>query len=450
VTVTNASSAPPSSGALPSKGPVVVHVFGRTDVGRTREHNEDAFAVADLTANRATLHPDVRTHISGERGSLFMVADGMGGAAAGEIASAMAVDVVLRELERLWVTASRHDPAAFAQALKRATASANAEINAFASQHPEYRGMGTTATIAGLLGDTLYLAQVGDSRAYLIREGVARQITKDQSLMQKLVEAGELTEEEAEHSERRNIILQALGPETTVKVDLTHQVVRRGDVLVLCSDGLSGQVGKDDIARVVSEEHDLVAVCKRLVDQANENGGPDNITVIAARFDGDGLEVAGQTDAVGHAIFPLPDTGQHPALPPPLADPDRPSPDGPPPTLAVESVPGDLADTLPAESFEPFESFTVPDGNAGLGGRSLDPPPSMASAPAVSDERSARGMAIALALLAALVAGVAWYVWDTAREVVPSRARDTLAPATPANPAPATPVNPPPGTSPRP
>ncbi|MDQ3950846.1 MAG: Stp1/IreP family PP2C-type Ser/Thr phosphatase, partial [Gemmatimonadota bacterium] len=401
--MTNASSAPPSSGTLPSKGPVVVHVFGRTDVGRTREHNEDAFAVADLTANRATLHPDVRTHISGERGSLFMVADGMGGAAAGEIASAMAVDVILRELERLWIQAPRHDAAAFAQALKRATAAANAEINAFATQHPEYRGMGTTATIAGLLGDTLYLAQVGDSRAYLIREGVARQLTKDQSLMQKLVEAGELTEEEAEQSERRNIILQALGPEATVKVDLTHQVVRRGDVLVLCSDGLSGQVGKDEIARIVSEEHDLVAACKRLVDRANENGGPDNITVIAARFDGDGLDVVGQTDEVGHAIFPVPDTGQHPALPPPLVDVDQPAPDGPPAQLSMGSTSADAAETLPPESFEPFESFTVPDSNTGSGAHASDAPPPASARPVVSDARRTRGMAIAIALLAVLV-----------------------------------------------
>jgi serine/threonine protein phosphatase PrpC len=434
VTVTNASSAPPTSGALPNKGPIVVHVFGRTDVGRTREHNEDAFAVADLTANRATLHPDVRTHISGELGSLFMVADGMGGAAAGEIASAMAVDVVLRELERLWIQASRHDAAAFAQALKRSTATANAEINAFATQHPEYRGMGTTATIAGLLGDTLYLAQVGDSRGYLIREGVARQLTKDQSLMQKLVEAGELTEEEAEHSERRNIILQALGPETTVKVDLTHQVVRRGDVLVLCSDGLSGQVGKDEIARVVSEEHDLVTVCKRLVDRANEAGGPDNITVIAARFDGDGLEVAGQADEVGHAVFPLPDTGQHPALPSPVADVDQPAADGPPHPLALRSARPEFADSLAQPTFDPIESFTVPDSNAGSGGRESDPAPPIASSPAVSDERRMRGMAIAIGLLVVLVAGAAWYVWETARDVVPDT-RDTLAPARPATPA---------------
>src|SRR6186997_1279296 len=113
--------------------------------------------------------------------------------------------------------------------------------------------MGTTATIAGVLADTLYLAQVGDSRAYLVRKGSAQQITKDQSLMQKLIEAGELTEEEAAQSERRNIILQALGPEATVKVDLTYQRIRRGDVLLLCSDGLSGQITKNDIVEAASE-----------------------------------------------------------------------------------------------------------------------------------------------------------------------------------------------------
>jgi protein phosphatase len=422
--MTNASSAPPSSGALPSKGPVVVHVFGRTDVGRTREHNEDAFAVADLTANRATLQPDVRTHVSGERGSLFMVADGMGGAAAGEIASAMAVDVVLREIERLWIGASRLDGASFAQALKRATAAANAEINAFAAQHPEYRGMGTTATIAGLLGDTLYLAQVGDSRGYLIRDGLARQLTKDQSLMQKLVEAGELTEEEAEHSERRNIILQALGPETTVKVDLTHQVVRRGDVLVLCSDGLSGQVSKEEIARVVSEEHDLVTVCKTLVDRANENGGPDNITVIAARFDGDGLDLAGQADEVGHAVFPLPDTGPHPALPLAPEDDDRPASNGPRAPMESGLPDTDLEEALPADSVESI-SVGAP---GGASGENQLASPGLPAKPTVSEQRRARGMAIAITLLAVLVAGAAWYVWDTAREVVP-RARDTTAPS---------------------
>jgi serine/threonine protein phosphatase PrpC len=284
-------------------GEVIVHVFGKTDVGRTRDHNEDSFVVADLTTGNATLKPEVRTHRPGERGSLFMVADGMGGAAAGEIASAMATEVVLQELAARWRSAPDTDTETFARALKIATEAANARIHRYAADHPENRGMGTTATIAGFLGDTLYLAQVGDSRAYLVRHGVAQQITKDQSLMQKLVEAGELTAEEAEVSERRNIILQALGPESVVKVDLTHQQVRRGDVLVLCSDGLSGQIRPTDIARIVTEDPDLVNACKAMIDLANENGGPDNITVIVARFDGEGLEVASSDEDVGHQTY---------------------------------------------------------------------------------------------------------------------------------------------------
>ena len=163
--------------------------------------------------------------------------------------------------------------------------------------------MGSSASIAGLLGDTLYLALFGDRRGFMVRNGVAQQITKDQSLMQKLVEAGELTAEEAEVSERRNIILQALGPEPAVKVDLTYQQVRRDDVLVLCSDGLSGQIRTGDIARVVQEQPDLVNVCKQLIDLANENGGPDNITVIAVRFDGAGLSVASAGEGVGHQTY---------------------------------------------------------------------------------------------------------------------------------------------------
>src|SRR4051812_23591710 len=296
----------------PDHSEILVHVFGRTDVGRTREHNEDAYVVADLSTNDASLQPSVRKHRVGQRGTLFMVADGMGGAAAGEIASQMATEIVLKELRENWMPLQQPSPEAFARCLKRAAQMANQQIHSYATTHAEYRGMGTTATIVGVLGDTLYLAQVGDSRAYLVRDGEFRQITKDQSLMQKLIEAGELTEEEAAQSERRNIILQALGPEPMIKVDLTHQVVRRGDTLVLCSDGLSGQVTKDEIGVMVTEATDLADACKRLIDRANESGGPDNITVIVARFDGSGLQPSVTEDEVGHRVFQLPDSGQTP------------------------------------------------------------------------------------------------------------------------------------------
>ena len=292
-----------TSNHTPLSSAVTVHVFGRTDVGRTREHNEDAFVVCDLETGNATLQPEVRTHVQGARGTLFMVADGMGGAAAGELASAMATDVVLSELDARWRRAAGTSAETFVIALKAATEAANARIHRFAIEHPENRGMGTTATIAGLLGDQLYLAQVGDSRAYLVRDGVAVQITKDQSLMQKLIEAGELTEEEAEVSERRNIILQAIGPEPTVKVDLTQQQLRRGDVLLLCSDGLSGQMHATDIATIATDSTDLVQLCKRLIDLANENGGPDNITVIAARADGATLLAPAAGDTIGYRPY---------------------------------------------------------------------------------------------------------------------------------------------------
>jgi PPM family protein phosphatase len=374
----------PTSGGS-GRGSVIVHVFGKTDVGRTREHNEDAFVVADLTADDASLQPAVRTHAAGERGSLFMVADGMGGAAAGEVASEMATAIVLRELRRDWSAHPAADGEAFAKAIRQAAAAANREINAYATNHAEYRGMGTTATIAGLLGDTLYVAQVGDSRAYLVRDGVARQITKDQSLMQKLVEAGEITEEEAEHSERRNIILQALGPEATVKIDLTHQQLRRGDTLVLCSDGLSGQVSRDEIAQVVRQEADLMAVCKRLIDMANGAGGPDNITVIAARFDGEGLESAAAGDDVGHHVFPLNDgtsTPVHGVEP-------------------VDDGPRNRRTTVPVDMASPTST-----------------PVATGEAPMVSAERRARGRAIQRLLLVTLVVAIGlaafWFIGHAA------------------------------------
>lgn len=298
-------------------GDVIVHVFGLTDVGRTREHNEDSFLVVDLTEDNDTLQPEVQTHVGGSRGSLFMVADGLGGAAAGEIASDLAVRTVHEYLRTHWSNSADEGAEAFATAIKGAAETANQRIYAYAQEHPENRGLGTTATIAGLLGDTLFLAQVGDSRAYLLRDGVARQITKDQSLMQRLVEAGELTPDEAERSERRNIILQALGPEPSVRIDLTYQTLRRGDTLVLCTDGLSGLVKKDEIAEVVSQAPDLASACRELIERANENGGPDNITVIIARFEGEGLSDAGPEDRVGHAVFPLAGMLDTPSAPQP-------------------------------------------------------------------------------------------------------------------------------------
>jgi PPM family protein phosphatase len=166
--------------------------------------------------------------------------------------------------------------------------------------------MGTTVTAAGIFGSELYLTQIGDSRAYLVRGVDAIQLTKDQSLMQRLVDAGELTEDEAEQSERRNIILQALGPDPRVKVDLTHQSIRRGDVLILCSDGLSGLVRRDEFAILARRHADPPELCAALIDLANARGGPDNITVVAARFDGSGLAEPNGAEVVGYRAYSMP------------------------------------------------------------------------------------------------------------------------------------------------
>jgi protein phosphatase len=291
-----------------SNAPVKVEVFGRTDVGQTRDHNEDSFLVADLTRRNASLQPDVREHDVGPRGSLFIVSDGMGGAAAGEIASDMAVDTVYTHMIGEWGNDQENTEQRFAYRLKEAVEIANERIHEYAKAHVEHRGMGTTTTAAGVYQGALYLTQIGDSRGYLIRAGKIVQITKDQSLMQRLVDAGELTEEEAAVSERRNIILQALGPDPHVKVDLTRQDLRAGDMLVMCSDGLSGLVRPDDMLGIVTHNTDLVAICKELIDLANTRGGPDNITCIVARFGGDGLPATDGNEPVGHQVYPLLDT----------------------------------------------------------------------------------------------------------------------------------------------
>jgi protein phosphatase len=315
-----------------------VSVFGKTDLGLTRDHNEDTFLVADLSAGHASLQPDVRQHEVGARGSLFMVADGMGGAAAGEVASAMAADIIYQHLSTTWTRDEDVSAARFAFRMKEAVELANQRIYAYAREHPDVRGMGTTVTAAGVFGDEVYLAQIGDSRGYLVRNGEAFQLTRDQSLTQRLVDAGELTEEEAEHSERRNIILQALGPDPRVKVDLSRQRLRRGDTLILCSDGLSGVVRREEFAQMVEQSPDLPTLCTALIDLANERGGPDNVTVVAVRFEGEGLPAPDSADGAGYQVYhiPEPDTIE----PEPLvaaAEPDPPLP--PPSDVVAEALP---------------------------------------------------------------------------------------------------------------
>lgn len=222
-------------------------------------------------------------HCSDESASLLVVADGMGGAAAGEVASSMAVDT-LREV--LMETAVEQN---IGEQLKRATETANESIWTRAQQDGSLCGMGSTLTAALVRDGVAYIAQVGDSRAYLIRGERIRQLTKDQSLVQLLIDTGNITPEQAAHHPRKNLILQALGASPTVKAELTTVELCRDDRLILCSDGLSNLVEPTEMQGTVAESPDPETACRQLVELANERGGEDNITVIVARFSGENL-----------------------------------------------------------------------------------------------------------------------------------------------------------------
>jgi protein phosphatase len=279
-----------SSSPNTPRGEIRLKLFARTDVGQVREHNEDNFIVADLSRKTRGLLEANRLAVVGKHGLLFSVCDGMGGAAAGEIASQLAVDILY---ERMIDGLDESQPLSrdqLARRLTRAIEAAGLRIFQEAKLDRTRRGMGTTVTAAALVDDYLFFAQVGDSRGYILRDGKLIQLTRDQSLVNQLIEAGQLTEEEAETFEHNNIILQALGTADTVQVDLTYCELRQGDVLLLCSDGLSGMVRADEIREALRSAEEPVDACKLLTDRANQAGGHDNITVVVVRFDGEGLK----------------------------------------------------------------------------------------------------------------------------------------------------------------
>lgn len=301
------------------KRPILMQVAGQSDVGRTRSQNQDSFLVADLglvsegdpslrigqgTSDQAG--PSRGDVTLGPRGLLMLVADGMGGAAAGAVASALGAHTIHDTMLERWTADRDVTPARFATRLSEAVKAANAVLYERAQDQPELDGMGTTATVAGILEEYVYVAQVGDSRAYLFREGQLTQITRDQSVVQKLVDAGELTEEEAEASDNRNMILQAVGVAPSVDVDLTYHPLRRDDALLICSDGLSGVVNRAGLTIVLQANPDPGDACRVLVDMANEGGGPDNITAVIARFGGPGLDPPGEEDTVSRRPFEAP------------------------------------------------------------------------------------------------------------------------------------------------
>jgi len=277
---------------------VRVSVFASTDIGMHRAGNEDAFLVADLTTGDTGIGSNAHTHSIGERGSLMIVSDGMGGAAAGEIASEMAVTIIRESIADM--------PASMeiSERLKTAAETANERIWNHSQSDPELSGMGATLTAVLVQGTTAYVAQVGDSRAYLVRGERIKQLTKDQSLAQMLVDSGAIKPEQID-SVPQNVIMQALGTQPMVKVAMSAVGLYRNDCLVLCSDGLSNKVSSDELRDAASSTEDLTEACRGLIAKANERGGEDNITVVIARFDGEALHAASDTSSITESLRPL-------------------------------------------------------------------------------------------------------------------------------------------------
>ena len=220
----------------PASAPLVITVSGGTDVGAVREHNEDSMLLGDLDA-RALIDGDGAWHTdSAERGPLLVVCDGMGGVEGGEVASELCAAVMWREMKAAPAT---RDPEVFARLLRRAARVANHDVHAMAAREPALRGMGTTVSAAGIVSDRLVIATVGDSRAYVQRRGVLVQVTRDQSLASALLAAGK---SEGEAASAGGAILQALGVSEDLDPSLSLIELRRGDRILLCSDGLHGLV----------------------------------------------------------------------------------------------------------------------------------------------------------------------------------------------------------------
>ncbi len=253
-------------------GPLRIEVAGQTDVGRKRNHNEDNFAIL------------------AEYG-LYVVADGMGGHASGEIASKMAVDTLQEffaatadDPERTWPYKMDRNKNYEENRLVTGIKLCNLRIYEQAQRNAKQRGMGTTLVALFAVEDGIYVAHVGDSRVYRIREGAIEQLTEDHSLLNDYKKMKRLTEEEIANFPHKNVIVRALGMKDTVKVDTRFEAPRAGDTVVLCSDGLSGPVTDPDILKIVLDSPDLPTASNRLIEAANENGGPDNVTCVLARW----------------------------------------------------------------------------------------------------------------------------------------------------------------------
>ncbi len=273
-----------------------VELHAQSDVGRVRRGNEDNFLVLELSKQQTWTGTDGSSVLKelanfelGQKGLVLVVSDGMGGALAGDVASRMAVDSVRDMILGAGADDGCDPDTPLVDCLRNATVYANLAIHHKSQEDSRCAGMGATFTGAAVHGDLLDLVQVGDSRGYIIRKDQIRLATKDQSLVQQLVDVGQISEAEAETHMFRNVILQALGAQGDVTPVTGRIRLRKGDILLLCSDGLSGKLRSEDIQNIVSSNPDLAKACDELIAEANHRGGEDNITVILARFDGDEL-----------------------------------------------------------------------------------------------------------------------------------------------------------------
>lgn len=234
--------------------------FSLTDKGKLRSMNQDYVFASDRPV--------------GKLPNLFVVADGMGGHNAGDEAARCAVTTLLNVIRK----SRERNPV---RLLRKAIEEANDAVYKEANEHREFLGMGTTLVAATILKSTLYAANVGDSRLYILGEQM-NQVTRDHSLVEEMVRMGELTPDEARRHPDKNIITRAIGVKSTVAVDFFEVPMRNVNYVLLCSDGLTNMVSDDEIFEIVKKESDLEKAGRKLVDTANENGGRDNITVLLA------------------------------------------------------------------------------------------------------------------------------------------------------------------------
>jgi protein phosphatase len=280
---------------------MIVETYAISHVGRVRKGNEDNYLLLDISGSKTwTSSQEAKEYIIESQkfeidpnGVVLAVSDGMGGALAGEVASKMAVETVSRQFleEDLDKTVSPETAGdSLIGKLYEATVYANHLIHQQGRSDPQYSGMGATFTGVGITGDTIDLVQVGDSRAYLLRSSKIYQITKDQSLVQQLIDAKQITPEEAETHSLKNVILQALGAQNEVYPVAARLTPQHNDILLICSDGLSNKISSGDMQKIIlSNENQLPQACAEMVKLANERGGEDNITLILAKLSGDDL-----------------------------------------------------------------------------------------------------------------------------------------------------------------